>query len=238
MIVPPAGFEYLIECPMSRPDGEVLGSVSFTFDNPLVNNQTLVFGTIDPIAHVVTYRKRYFTLGESDPRLPGVTTVSKVFPNGTVRVIPVERGAIPYHFPPLTPAPVFGTDGRILKFRLSWFHLVAPFRVKFPLIVSFLSNDMIAETTTTELPSTTEQFEVNTTTSKRHLLKEKWWLVVDIGSSFFMITSLISGFLIYQLLLFKTDQMAASTTLSAKASQSLTTSLDMQGSLVPSESQP
>uniref|UniRef100_A0A7E4UWC9 Lectin_legB domain-containing protein n=1 Tax=Panagrellus redivivus TaxID=6233 RepID=A0A7E4UWC9_PANRE len=203
MLVPVAGFEFLSETPITIQGNGILGLVSFAFDEPLISNQTLIYAALAGRSLTFMYDGRaeddHPYIGTSDSRFAAVTTLYKVFPNGTVRVRPSRDTAFSYYFPSLDDAPVFGTDRRILNLRIAWYDLTAKFRIKFPASIHFLSNDS-TETTTTELSPTMEDVEITVTTSNKRILKENWWLIVNISASFSIISGLISGFLIYQML--------------------------------------
>uniref|UniRef100_A0A7E4URW6 Fgf-3 n=1 Tax=Panagrellus redivivus TaxID=6233 RepID=A0A7E4URW6_PANRE len=201
MVVPVSGFTYRIESPNPK---YVLAYLTYDFDDPLLTNQTLIFSRQDRRNVIIKMYAggEYPTVGRALERYGYLTSLTIVHPNGTVMMEPLDDIEDVYQFPSLENAPVFGTDRCILNLRLSWDGCRVPLKIRFPLTVSFLSNDTNVETTTTEFPSTTEQYEVNTTTSKTRLLRDKWWLIVDISSSFVIVTGLISGFIIYQLLQF------------------------------------
>uniref|UniRef100_A0A7E4VUS9 FAS1 domain-containing protein n=1 Tax=Panagrellus redivivus TaxID=6233 RepID=A0A7E4VUS9_PANRE len=236
MVVPDVGFEYLIETPfVAVPDQIIsgpLGFVTFTFDDPLLSNQTLLlhragnYAIIVYLWHRVKYpqydRKLFPRIGISRGEGPPIITPCTVYPNGSTWKLPLDERSAPIYFPSLTDAPVYGTNGRIINLKLYWVKATGPIRIKFPLFVSFLSNDS-SISTTTALPSTTDYFEI--TTTKKGLLNKKWWLIVDINAILVMGNGTVIGLLIYKLLRFhaKTDSLAASTTLSTAASDDIAT---------------
>uniref|UniRef100_A0A7E4VV49 Uncharacterized protein n=1 Tax=Panagrellus redivivus TaxID=6233 RepID=A0A7E4VV49_PANRE len=234
MVVPDVGFKYLIENQFKpNPDQvvqEILGFVTFVSDDPLKSNQTLVFvragekAVIVFLWHDVEFEEYIILpqIGISRGEAPPITTPCTVFPNGSVWSFPIFFDSAPFYFPSLNNAPVYGTNGRILNLKLYWVNTTELIRIKFPLSVSFLSNDSNIGTTTV-LPSTTDYFEV--TTTKKGLLNEKWWLIVDINAILVMGNGAIIGLLIYKLLRFyaKTDSVAASTILPTAASDDMAT---------------
>uniref|UniRef100_A0A7E4VVE4 Hyphal_reg_CWP domain-containing protein n=1 Tax=Panagrellus redivivus TaxID=6233 RepID=A0A7E4VVE4_PANRE len=235
LVVPDVGFEYLIETTFvlvpSEAIDETIGFVTFTSDDLLLGNQTIMFrraGNYDVIVYVwrFTKFKQWNILprikvshGESQP----IITTFTVFSNGSAWSFPLDDRATAIYFPSLNDAPAYGTNQRIINLKLYWVEAMGPIKIKFPLSVSFLSNDSNIGTTTVPLSTTTDYFEV--TTTKKGVLNEKWWLIVDINAILVMGNGAIIGLLIYKLLRFyaKTDSVAASTTLSTAASDDIAT---------------
>uniref|UniRef100_A0A7E4VUB7 Transmembrane protein n=1 Tax=Panagrellus redivivus TaxID=6233 RepID=A0A7E4VUB7_PANRE len=68
-----------------------------------------------------------------------------------------------------------------------------------PWSVRILTREPISTTKTTEMPTTMEYLDDGTMTTLNHaFLRDKWWLIVNIGTAFVVVSSVMSAFLIYK----------------------------------------
>uniref|UniRef100_A0A7E4VPQ4 Transmembrane protein n=1 Tax=Panagrellus redivivus TaxID=6233 RepID=A0A7E4VPQ4_PANRE len=200
MVVPEKGFKFYVEIPANTTKWGGLGYITFKFDTlPFQDEAIDIFHSNPKNARVFLRNStKYFPAGDTHTDNPIKTLEFTVHPSGTVLVTQYYRVKNParFTFPALNTSPPFGTDERILNVRISWTNVSVPLNLKFPSNVRFLKRQSLRTTTTTELQTTTERFEVTLNTP---FLKDKWWLIVDIGIIVIVISGVISGFAIYQL---------------------------------------
>uniref|UniRef100_A0A7E4ZYL6 CUB_2 domain-containing protein n=1 Tax=Panagrellus redivivus TaxID=6233 RepID=A0A7E4ZYL6_PANRE len=224
MAVPEGGFKYYVETTLI-PEMEKgpIGWLTFQFNYPKSINTSIEFYRNSKWR--VSYRTYNGTkpdrIGITDTRIDTKTLVFGVYPDGLVTGYPMDY-VTKFNFPPLNTLPAFGNGKRILKVRLSWTNMTLPFFLKFPWSVRILTRE--STTMTTEMPTTTKYLEDSlTTTSNNLFLRDKWWLIVNIGTTFVIVSSVMSAFFIY-----KSFCLRASSN-----SDDVSTTMDPQTSKVP-----
>uniref|UniRef100_A0A7E4V3P5 DsbC domain-containing protein n=1 Tax=Panagrellus redivivus TaxID=6233 RepID=A0A7E4V3P5_PANRE len=191
------------------------------FDIPAFQNDTVAFVLIGREIHLHVWRDDYwFAIGDNDKKRSDFLCTFSVSPNGSVIILPRFPG-LPFKFQSLESATAFGDGGRILNTRLSWTQLNTELKLKLPASVRFLMRESTA-TTLAKLESTTLKAETTEMTETMHsetvpskrFLRDKWWLIVDMGSAIIIVNGIISGIFIGLLLRLSTatESVTVSTT--------------------------
>uniref|UniRef100_A0A7E4ZYS0 Peptidase A1 domain-containing protein n=1 Tax=Panagrellus redivivus TaxID=6233 RepID=A0A7E4ZYS0_PANRE len=201
MAVPEEGFKFYVETTLI-PGMEigVIGWLKFQFDYPQSINPILRFFRITQWRITVkTYNgSQLGQVGVTDTRIATKTLDFDVYPDGLVTGYPTEY-VFKINFPPLNTLPAFGNGKRILTVRISWENMTLPFFLKFPWSVRILMPEPVQTTMTTELPTSIGYLDDSMTTISNYpFLRDKWWLIVNIGTTFVIITSVMSAFLVYK----------------------------------------